>query len=214
MAYDPDFLGGPLWFGSNGRQRMWTLDSTDAIATICGAGYLSDGVSRGMTKGDVVFVRRYDDVATRNALLGMSQHYVSAVGSASASLASDWDTSLDTDLAEQTTFDAIGLSSKASDGDLARFVAPWAFRIVSASAVLNGALDEGNATVTLAIGGVAVTGGVITVPVADSAAGTIATATPSAVNTGAAGALITATVGGASTATGTLNTFVLIERTS
>jgi hypothetical protein len=101
MAYNSDFLGGPLWFGSHGKQRLWTLDSTDTLATIVGA-----------------------------------------------------------------------------------------------------------------INGVAVTGGVLTIAEADSAAGDIDTATPSAANTGAAGALITATVGGASTATETLNVFALIERTA
>lgn len=214
MAYDSAFLGGPVWFGSHGKQNIWTLDTADTLATVVGAGYISNGVARGMTKGDIVFVRRYDDVTTRASLLGMSQHYVSSLGTATATLGSDWDTSQDTDLAEQTTLEMSALSSKAADAAVARFVAPWAFTIKSASTVINGALATGDATVTLAIAGQAVTGGVITITQSGSAAGDIDTCTPSAAKTGAAGALITATVGGSSTATATLNVAILLERTS
>lgn len=214
MAYDPQYLGGPVQFGSHAHQRLWSLDSVDTLATIVGAGYVSDGATRGMLKGDIVYVRRFDNLDLRTTLSGISQHYVSSVGASSVTIASDWDTSQDTDLAEQATLEYIAISSKAADAAVARFVAPWAFKIKSASVVLNGALATGDATTTLAIAGVGVTGGVITSTQTSSAAGDIATCTPSALNTGAANALITATIGGASTATATLNIFLLLERTS
>jgi hypothetical protein len=220
MAYNPEFLGGPVVFGITGgnasgpRQKLWTLDSTDTLATIVGAGFISDGVSRGMAKGDLVFVRRFDTVTARATLSGMSQHYVASLSATAASLSSDWDTSLDTDLAEQATMEALSVSSKATDAAVVRFVAPWAFTIKSVQTVINAALATGDATVTLAIGATPVTNGVVTITNAASAAGDVDSATPTAARTGAAGALITATVGGASTATATLNVFLLLERTS
>lgn len=103
------------------------------------------------------------------------------------------------------------LSSKASDAAVARFVAPFKFKILSVRTVLNAALATADATFTAAIAGVAVTGGVVTATESGSAAGDIDAATPTAANTGAAGALITVTAGGGSTATATANVYVVIQ---
>jgi hypothetical protein len=107
-----------------------------------------------------------------------------------------------------------GVSSKASDAEVARFAAPFKGRIVRADTVLNAALATGDATVTLAIAGTPVTGGVVTATQSGSAAGDVDTATPSAANTFTQGQLITATVGGASTATATLDLQLVIEETA
>lgn len=56
-------------------------------------------------------------------------------------------------------------------------------KIKKASSVINGAIATADADLTLKIGGTAVTGGVITVANASSAAGDVDTATPSANHT-------------------------------
>ncbi|RVG08540.1 hypothetical protein [Sinorhizobium meliloti] len=42
---------------SNSSMNVWLLDSTDAIATVNTSNYISDGVTRGMAQGDLVWVR-------------------------------------------------------------------------------------------------------------------------------------------------------------
>ena len=61
---------------------------------------------------------------------------------------------------------------------------------------LSGALTTGNATLTAAIGGVAVTNGVVTITQAGSAAGDLDVASPTAARTIAAGQVLSLTVGG------------------
>lgn len=95
------------------------------------------------------------------------------------------------------------MSTKASDAEVQRIVPGFAGNIGKISSVLNGALATGNATITVAINGVAVTNGVVTHTQAGSAAGNVATATPTAARTFTANDVITLTVGGASTATAT-----------
>jgi hypothetical protein len=94
-------------------------------------------------------------------------------------------------------------SSKAADAAVTRFVAPFAGTITKVRAVLNAALAAADGTVTTAINGTGVTGGVVTLTQAASAAGSQFSASPSALNTVAAGDVITLTVGGGSTATAT-----------
>lgn len=55
-------------------------------------------------------------------------------------------------------------------------------KIVRAYSALNGAIGTADAELTLKIGGTAVTGGVITVPYDGSAAGDVASCTPTAAN--------------------------------
>lgn len=93
-----------------------------------------------------------------------------------------------------------------------RFVAPVAGTITAAYIASNGTLTTGNATVTLAIGGVAVTGGAITVPYLTTVAGTVASCTPTAARTVAAGNLITATVGGTNATATSAELFIVISR--
>jgi len=73
MAYSstnpPQLITQP--YGDAGP-GLWSYKSTDAIATVCGSSYVSDGHSRGMKVGDVVFV------LNTSSTLG-SLAYVSAV---------------------------------------------------------------------------------------------------------------------------------------
>jgi hypothetical protein len=75
-------------------------------------------------------------------------------------------------------------------------------RITSLRSIISAALATGDMTITAAINGVAVTGGVLTVTQAGSAAGDIDLATPSAANTINEGDVLTLTVGGTNTGAG------------
>lgn len=100
----------------------------------------------------------------------------------------------------------------ALDGtDPIRIVSPVAGTITKIWSVIDGALTTGNATLTAAIGGVAVTNGVITVTQAGSAAGDIDSATPTAAHAVAVGDLITITPGGTNDAARTAAVTLLIE---
>ncbi len=77
--------------------------------------------------------------------------------------------------------------------------------------VLNAALTTGDATLTGKIGATGITGGVVTVTQAGSAAGDVDSAAPTAANAVLPGDVISFTGGGASTATSTSE--VLIEIT-
>lgn len=113
---------------------------------------------------------------------------------------------------ELVTLTAQSVSSKATDAAVIRFASPVAGTIVKIQTVLNDALATGDATVTGAIGGAAITNGVVTITQSGSAAGDVDVATPTAAHTVAVGDLITLTVGGASSATGTFNAVVSIRR--
>jgi hypothetical protein len=88
------------------------------------------------------------------------------------------------------------ISLVGATAEVKRIVSPVAGTIDKAHSVIDGALTTGDATLTLKIGAVAVTDGVITVAQAGSAAGDVDSATPSAAKTVAVGDVISITVGG------------------
>lgn len=57
MAYDPNGLQNVIPGMSNTDNRLWILNTTDAIATVNTSNYISDGVKRGMSQGDTVLVK-------------------------------------------------------------------------------------------------------------------------------------------------------------
>jgi hypothetical protein len=58
MAYDTAVAVPVLMVPSIGGQpAIWSYQSGDARTTVEGASYFSDGVSRGMKVGDIVFVQ-------------------------------------------------------------------------------------------------------------------------------------------------------------
>lgn len=55
MAYTPgtlSLLGGTI----EGGWKFWVYTTADSLATVKGAGYISDAVNRGMEQGDFVLV--------------------------------------------------------------------------------------------------------------------------------------------------------------
>jgi hypothetical protein len=75
----PPIAGGFTVGSSDMRGGLWFYASSDAVATVRGAGYFTDGFNRGMRKGDVVFVY---DTNTPN----MSLNWVSTVSSTGATI--------------------------------------------------------------------------------------------------------------------------------
>jgi len=57
MAYDPSGLQNIIPGMSNTDNRLWVLNTVDAIATVNTSNYISDGVTRGMSQGDTVLVK-------------------------------------------------------------------------------------------------------------------------------------------------------------
>jgi hypothetical protein len=88
----------------------------------------------------------------------------------------------------------------------ALWVAPFAGTLLSATMVVDGAFITTSVVATTSIGGVAVTGGVMTIPNAGSGAGVNNTATPTAANTFTVGQVISVTVtGGVNAASGSIS---------
>lgn len=75
-------------------------------------------------------------------------------------------------------------------------LAPRAGRITKIWSVIDGVLTTGDATLTPKIGATAITGGLLTITQAGSAAGDVDQATPTAANVVAAGSALAVTVGG------------------
>lgn len=95
-----------------------------------------------------------------------------------------------------------------------RWVSPVAGTIDKIHTVIDGALTTGDATITAAIGGVAVTNGVVTITQVASAAGDKDSATPTAAKTVAVGDLVTFTVGGTNDAAKNAAISILITPTA
>jgi len=114
--------------------------------------------------------------------------------------------------ANKVTLELHALDLKAADAKVYRIVSPVAGTIKKIYSVIDAALAGGDATLTGKIGAVAITGGVVTITQAGSAAGDVDVATPSALNVVAIGDVISLTVGGANTdATVTAKGTVYIE---
>ena len=100
----------------------------------------------------------------------------------------------------QTRFITVQIEDISTAGQ--KYVVPgFRGKIKKAWSVINGAIGTADADLTLKIGGTAVTGGVITVATASSAAGDVDSCTPSGANTFTVGDAIEVETDGASTNT-------------
>lgn len=79
MAYNRDNLVTVSFEPLGGDFKMWRYASTDATATVAGAGYISDALKMGMKVGDLVIVSKTDTNA-------ITFHRVTAVSGAGATL--------------------------------------------------------------------------------------------------------------------------------
>lgn len=183
---------------SGAPKKKHTYVTNDAFAVVEAAGYFNTARDNGwLTQGDIVEVA--------GDLDGTPFHssYVFDTVPASGNVTITESKAVTQNVFQEVAFEAI--STKAADGAVLRYVPSFAGTLDKIYTVLNAALATGDATFTAAIGGVAVTGGVVTATQAGSAASDVDVATPSAANVFAAGDVITVTVAGASTATATAN---------
>lgn len=107
-----------------------------------------------------------------------------------------------------------GISSKAADAEVMRWVAPFACTLVNFHTALNGALATADSTVQAKVAGSnagSTSTGLATQTQSGSAAGNVSSATPLTTNLAlTAGQILSFTVGGGSTATGTMNLSALL----
>lgn len=82
MAYDPTGLQLHTAGMSNTNNNEWTLNTTDAIATVNTSNYISDGVTRGMKQGDSVMVKLRASLPM-GAVTALNLCYVIDVGTGS-----------------------------------------------------------------------------------------------------------------------------------
>lgn len=88
MAYVAEHLQLDVSGMSNTGNRQWTLNTTDAIATVNTANYVSDGVSRGMNQGDLVWVKQRASLPSGD-VSAVSLCFVNNVGTGSDGLGVD-----------------------------------------------------------------------------------------------------------------------------
>lgn len=114
------------------------------------------------------------------------------------------------------SFLAPKISSKASDAEVFRWVAPFACKLLGFQTVLNAVLATGDATVQAKVNGTnagSTTTGLATITQSGSAAGDVDEALPITTNVDLAkGDILTLVVAGASTATGTFNSTVRLAK--
>lgn len=88
MAYDPDGLQLTVGGMSGTDNNIWTLNTTDAIATVNTSNYVSDGVTRGMKQGDIVYVKTRASLP-RGAVSAVNMAFVLSVGEGTDALGVD-----------------------------------------------------------------------------------------------------------------------------
>lgn len=88
MAYVSKHLRAKAAIPGSIGGTEWYYDTADSIATVYAAGYFSDAKTKGMLKGDIVFVRRWTTsvpattaelqtpAATANVLISVVIHFV------------------------------------------------------------------------------------------------------------------------------------------
>ena len=210
MAYDKDGLlnvatGGAISTGEDSVKSIHHYATNDTLAVVEAANYFDDAADF-LSPGDIIIVSGDVDGTpwTQQYLVASisASDVVVVTGSANKTFTSQYVLSV-TDL--------IMVSATAAQ---ARLVVPIAGTIDLIQSVINQAFTTGDATITADIGGVAVTGGVITVTQSGSTEDDVDSAAPSAANTVAGGDVITLTVGGTNDAAGSLaNISLLISPT-
>lgn len=96
MAYTPATLGMVAHSGGPLGMTIWVYDTVDVNSTVYAAGYISDGLERGMQKGDILYCRIWTTAsptetsemvtaaATANILTAVYTHVVLGLSTAGA----------------------------------------------------------------------------------------------------------------------------------
>lgn len=86
MAYVPAQLRLMVPSMNADSPQLWTLQGTDAATTVDGANFISDALTRGMRKGDIVLYTIWDNITTKATCSGHHIFSVLTVGSSGADL--------------------------------------------------------------------------------------------------------------------------------
>lgn len=84
MAYNADYLGGPVYVGGAAGMKIWSYTTADDSATIVGTGYFADAGAgtqtnhRGMEVGDIVLATKVTTLPNTTPL-GVTLYVVSAI---------------------------------------------------------------------------------------------------------------------------------------
>ena len=166
----------------------WAYRTTDAASVVAGAGYFS-AVKTLLEIGDVIVVSIVDSLSAPTSVTSTTRFIIT---DSSAGTGVEETEDIERDI---LTVDMTDISSAAS----VWVVAPRAGTIENISSVINGAITVGDAVITAKIATVGVTNGVITIANAGSAAGTVDTVTPTALDVVTAGQAIELSGNGGST---------------
>ena len=88
MAYVPSELRllVPTLDGSNGTPQIWSLQGADAPTDVDAANFITNALTRGMRKGDIVIYTQWDNISTKNAVSAVNIHVVATVAASGANL--------------------------------------------------------------------------------------------------------------------------------
>ena len=107
---------------SNGACRLWCYDTTDALSTVVGAGYISDAAAVGMRAGDMVIFRRFSDLTDLSTIIRTSLLRVDSVSTSGTlidelSAVEDVAVTISIALAASATTDGMDITITVTDED-------------------------------------------------------------------------------------------------
>ena len=87
MAYVPSELRLIVTsMGNNGSPQIWSLQGEDAHTAVDAANFITDALTRGVRKGDILYYTQWGTLATRTTLTNLTMHAVVTVASTGADL--------------------------------------------------------------------------------------------------------------------------------
>jgi hypothetical protein len=147
--------------GNNGAPQIWALEGADAFATVGStANYISDALTRGVRKGDIVIYRKWDDASTKATVQGTKQYQVTSVTSSGGTLDSAVNPgvpfSFTVALAASSTTDGMDITITAVNEDGTTVAAPVGFEwwISEASSGIGLTADSYSGAVTAGTGAI------------------------------------------------------------
>lgn len=204
MSYDSNglvCLNNFIGAVNDAPKKKLSYVTNDTKATIEGAGYFNSAANL-LKLGDIIEVSGDLDGTPFYTIYIVSGNDGSTV-------------TLTEQLAvTQNVQNVLNIDAAALDGTGTFYVvAPFDGTVDKIYSTIDGALATGDATLTGKIGGVAITGGAVTITQSGSAAGDVDVATPSAANAFSAGDTLEVTVGGTNSASRTARVSFLVSPT-
>lgn len=76
----------PNLTSNSGSPQIWSLQGEDANTVVDGSLFITDALTRGMRKGDIVFYTQWNALPAKTTLTNVTMHYVVTVTSSGADL--------------------------------------------------------------------------------------------------------------------------------